>query len=77
MTTIAATTYSRQFSKPRATHRTVLRPGYLKRLRFFIEHSAWEERILAQEARVDKFCIGVIIAAVLCLAPIVIKIFLR
>ena len=76
MTSIAAT-FSRPIRMPRADRRTVTRPGYLKRFRYFIETSGWDEMILARTAWLDKICLGILIAPVLCFAPIVIRIFLR
>lgn len=76
MTTITATS-SRYFTSPKAAHRTVLRPSCLKRLRYFIEHAPWEERVLAYEAKADRLCLGILIASAFCLAPILIKIFVR
>lgn len=78
MSTITATAISsRYFTKPKVTHRTVSRPSCLKRLRHFIEHAAWDERALAYEAKADSLCRGVLIASAFCLAPLLIKIFLR
>lgn len=76
MTTITATS-SRYFTKPQTTRRTVYKPSSLRRLRYLIEHAAWEEKALLYAARADGICLGVVIAAALCLAPIMIKIFFR
>ena len=76
MTTIAAN-FSRHIRIPRTAYRTYSRPSYLKRFRYFIEHSDWDERILSYEERTNKVCIGVIIASVLFFTPALIKVFLR
>ena len=76
MTTTTATSF-RYFTRPKATPRTVSRPGYLKRFRTYIEYSPWEERLLSHEAKADRLCLGVLIAAGFCLAPVLIRIFLR
>jgi hypothetical protein len=76
MTTIA-TTFSRHIRMPRPAYRTFSIPNYVKQFRYLIEHSDWDERFIAHEARVDKICVGVMIASVLYFAPAFIKIFLR
>ena len=52
-------------------------PNYVKHFRYFIEHSDWDHKILAYEARVNKICVGIIIASVIFFFPAFIKIFLR
>jgi hypothetical protein len=47
----------------------------MNRFRHFIEHSDWAEKILAHEERVNKICVGVIVASVLYFVPILIKVF--
>jgi hypothetical protein len=76
MTTMA-TTLSRHIRRPRAAYRTYSRPGYMKRFCYLIEHSDWDHKILAYEARVNKICVGIIIASVLFLVPTLVKVFLR
>ena len=76
MTTIA-TTFSRQIRRPGAAYRTYSMPSYMKRFRYFIEHSDWDDKILAHEERVNRICMGVIIASVLYFAPALIRLFLR
>lgn len=76
MTTIEAT-MSRQIRKPRAEYRIFSRPSYIKRFRYFIECSDWDEQILMHEKWANKICVGVIIASVLYFAPILVKVFLR
>ena len=76
MTTIAAT-FSRNIGRSRAAYRTASRPAYLKRFRCFIEHSHWDEKLLTHEEQANQICRGIIIAAVLYLAPVLVKAFLR
>ena len=76
MTTIA-TTFSRHIRMPRPAYRTFSMPNYVKHFRYFIEHSDWDHKILAYEARVNKICVGIIIASVIFFFPAFIKIFLR
>jgi len=75
--TIIATTFSRHTRIPKTAYRTFSRPGYIKRFRYFIEHSDWDADILEQEELANKVCVGVIITAVLCFVPILVKVFLR
>jgi len=76
MTTITAVSH-KYFTKPQTTRRTVYKPSFLRRLRYLVEHTAWEEKALLYAARADGICLGVVIAAALYLAPILIKIFFR
>ena len=76
MTTLAMT-FSRRIRIPGTAYRTFARPSYIKRFRYFIEHSAWDEEILAQEELANKVCVGVIITLILCFVPILVKVFLR
>jgi len=76
MTTIA-TTFSRQIGSPRTAYQICSRKTYLKRFRYFIEHSDWDERIIALEERANKICVGVIMTAVLSFVPVLVKVFLR
>jgi hypothetical protein len=76
MTTMT-TTFSRHIRRPRAAYRTYSRLSYMKRFRNFIEHSDWDDKILAHETWVNKICVGVIIASVLYFVPTLIRIFLR
>jgi len=76
MTTIA-TTYSRHIRIPAADSRAFSRPSYIKRFKYFVEHSDWDAEILVQEEFANKVCVGVIITAVLCFVPILVKVLLR
>lgn len=76
MTTIT-TTFSRHTRGPRATYRTYSRPSYMKRFRYFIEHSDWDEQILTHEEWANKICVGVMIASIIYFVPLLIKVFLR
>jgi hypothetical protein len=76
MTTLT-TTFSRPMRRPGAAYWTYSRPSSLKRFRYFIEHSDWNEKILTHEERANRLCVGVIIAAVLYFLPSFIRVFLR
>ncbi len=76
--TTEATTFSRHIRGPDAGYKTFTKPNSLRRLRYFIEHSDWDEVILAQEEWFDNLCIGVIIVAFLYLIPpVLVLLFLR
>jgi hypothetical protein len=49
----------------------------MKRFRYFIEHSDWNDSILAHEEQANRLCVGVIIAAVLSFLPSFIRLLLR
>jgi hypothetical protein len=72
-----ATTYSGYIKGLDEEHHAFTRPGYLTKFRNFIEHSDWEKVILAQEAWLNKGCIGVIIVAAIYYLPLLIKVFLK
>lgn len=76
MTTIAAT-FSKQIRRPGTAYQTYSRTSYMKRFRYFIENSDWDERIMAHEELANKICVGVMIAAILYFVPVLIKVFLR
>jgi hypothetical protein len=76
MTTLT-TTFSRPLRRPGAAYRTYSRPSSLKRFRYFIEHSDWNDSILAHEEQANRLCVGVIIAAVLSFLPSFIRLLLR
>ncbi len=76
MTTIAAT-FSRHTRRPRTAYRTYPRPSLMKRFRYFIEYSGWDEKILTHEERANRICAGVIIASIIYFVPVFIKVFLR
>lgn len=61
--TTEAITFLRHKQLQETGYKTFTKPNYLRRFRHFIEHSDWDEEILAQEEWIDKMCIGVIIVA--------------
>ena len=74
--TTETTTFSRHMQGEDAGYKIFSRPKFLSRFRRFIEHSDWDEVILAQEEWIDRFCIGVIIVASLYfIPPILAKLF--
>jgi hypothetical protein len=75
--TTEAITFSRRIRKLDARYKTFTKPRYLHRFRYFIEHSDWDEEILAQEEWIEKMCIGVIIVASLFIASVLVMMFLR
>ncbi len=75
--TTATATFSREIRRPKAAQRTFARQGYLKRFRYFIETSDWDEMILAHEGSIDRICHGILISSVLIFTPVLIKILLR
>jgi len=75
--TTEATTFSERIRSEKAAHNTFTRPGFLRRFRHIIEHSDWDERILAYEKWLNRGCIGVIIVAALYFSPVVIKVLLK
>lgn len=77
MTTIAMTTFSRQIRRPGAAYRTYSKPCYIKRFRYFIEHSDWNDKILAWEKSANMICVGVVIASVLHFVPVLLRLFVR
>ena len=75
--TTEAITFSRHIREQDTRYKTSTKPNSLRRFRYFIEHSDWDEEILAQEEWIDKMCIGVIIVASLFIAPVLVMLFLR
>jgi hypothetical protein len=76
--TTEATTFLRHIRGQDAGYKTFTKPNSLPRFRYFIEHSDWDEVILAQEEWIDKLCIGVIIVASLYfIPPVLVMLFLR
>jgi hypothetical protein len=73
MTTDAAT-YQRHIERQGAWHNAFARPGSLRRFRYFVEKSHWDDVILAQEEWINRMCIGVIIVAALYFIPPVLMI---
>ena len=76
--TTEATTFSRHIRGEDAGYKTFTKPDFLRRFRYFVEHSDWEEVMLAQEEWIDNLCIGVIIIASLYfIPPLLVMLFLR
>jgi hypothetical protein len=74
MTTDAVTYQRRIEEKQGAWHKAFARTSYLKRFRYFVEKSDWDDVILAQEEWINRMCIGVIIIAALYFIPPVLTI---
>jgi hypothetical protein len=70
-------TYSRHLRRPGAACRAYSRPSYRERFRYFIEHSGWDDKILAHEESANKICVGVLIASVLYFVPVLLRLFVR
>jgi hypothetical protein len=65
------------FSKDIREHNTSFsRSSYLRRFRYFIEHSNWDEVILAHEEWINGMCIVIIIAASAHFVPIALAMLL-
>jgi hypothetical protein len=64
-----ATTFSGHIRGQDAGYQHLTNPSSLRRFRYRIEHSNWDEVILAQEEWIDKLCIGIIIVATLYFIP--------
>jgi len=76
--TTEATTFSTHIQGQAAGYKTFTKSNLLRRFRYFIEHSDWDEVILADEEWIDKMCIIIIIIASLYLIPTVMAmLFLR
>jgi hypothetical protein len=76
--TTEAVTFQRRIGRQGAWHKAFTKPTYLRRFRYFLEKSDWDDVILAQEEWINRMCIGVIIAAALYFIPPVLTIlFLR
>jgi hypothetical protein len=69
--TTEATTFSTHIGRQDAAYKTFTKPNSLRRFRHFIEHSDWDEVILAHDEWIDKMCIVILTAASLYLIPIV------
>jgi hypothetical protein len=72
--TTEASTYQRHIRRQGAWHKTFTRPSYLRRFRYFVESSDWDDVILAQEEWINRMCIGIIIVAALYFIPPVLTI---
>ena len=76
--TTEATTFSRHIREQDAVYKTFTKPDFLRRFRYFVEQSDWDEVMLAQEEWIDNLCIGVIIVASLYfIPPVLVMLFLR
>jgi hypothetical protein len=75
--TAIAMTFSRQIRRPGTAHRTYPGPGFGERFRYFIEHSDWDDKIIAYEESANKICIGVVIASVLYFVPVLLRLLVR
>ena len=75
--TTEAVTFSRHIRKLDAGYKTFAKPNYLRRVRYAIEHSDWDEEILYQEEWIEKMCMGVIVIASLFISSVLIMLFLR
>ncbi len=69
-----AVTYQRVTQRRRAWHKAFTKPSYLRRFRYFIETSDWDDVILAQDEWISRICVGVIIVATLYFIPPVLTI---
>ena len=69
--------FSRYIKRPRLAQRTRSNRGILRSFRYYIETSAWDEKVLIHEKWGNRICIGIIIAAALYLLPLSIRVFLR
>ncbi len=72
--TAEAATYHRRIERQDAWHKAFTKPSYLRRFRYFVEKSDWDDVILAQEEWINRICIGVIIVAALYFIPPVLTI---
>jgi hypothetical protein len=73
-----AATFQRRVRRQDAWHNTFKRPNYLRRFRYLVEKSDWDDVLLAQEEWINRMCIGVIIVAALYfIPPVLTMLFLR
>ena len=63
-------TFSRDIQEHNTEHKAVTRSSYLRRFRYFIEHSNWDEVILSHEGLIDGMCIVILVAASVYLIPL-------
>jgi hypothetical protein len=66
---IEAITFSRRITGQGAGQQAFAKSNYQNRLHGFIEHTDWDEVMIAQDGWIDKLCIGVIIVASLYFIP--------
>ncbi|MHB8909257.1 MAG: hypothetical protein ACYDAA_10315 [Syntrophales bacterium] len=67
--TTEATTFSGRIEGRKAGYKTFTKPNFLRRFSHFVEHSDWDEVMLAQDEWIDKVCMGIIIVASLYFIP--------
>jgi hypothetical protein len=71
-------TISRYNSQPRTTAcRTFSKPSLLKRFRYLIEYTDWDEKLLNQEKWINKICFGFIILSSLYFVPVLVLSLLK
>lgn len=59
-------------------YKALTKPNALRRFRYFIEYTDWDEEIIAQDRWIDNMCVGVIIVASLYLVvPALVMLFFR
>ena len=76
--TTEAVTFSRDRRERNTGYKIFTKSSYLRRFRYFIEHSDWDEVILVHEEWIDMMCVVIIIVASLYFVPIVLAmLFLR
>lgn len=75
--TTEAITFSRHIREQDTRYKTFTKPNPLRRFLYFIEHSDWDEEIIAQDEWIEKMCIGVMIVASLFIAPVLVLLFLK
>lgn len=69
---------SRLIWRPRATaYGTYSQQSLLKRFRYFIESTNWEEKLLSRGKWFDKLCVGCIIISVLYFIPVLVLSILK
>jgi hypothetical protein len=69
-------TFSKDIREHKTGYKTFTRSSYLRRFRYFIEHSNWDEMILKQEVWIDIMCVVTIIFASLYFIPICLSMLL-
>ena len=74
--TTDAITFSSHIRKQDIRYKTFSKPNSLRRFRYAIEHSDWDEEILIQEEWIEKMSIGVLIIASLFIASVSAMMFL-
>jgi hypothetical protein len=75
--TTGAIAFSRHIRKQDIRYKIYSKPNSLRRFRYAVEHSGWDEEIFAQEEWIEKMCICVLIIASLFIASVLVMMFLR